>query len=105
MRTEVYTINKGVNRPIEFRGLQAQYIGWLVGGMLSLLAGFAILYLIGLNPFVTLGLIGVAAVGLTHNIYRLSRKYGQHGLMKRSAAQKLPQHTRITTRNIFLTEA
>lgn len=105
MRTEVYSINKGVNRPIEFRGLQAQYIGWLLGGILGLLIAFAVLYILGLNPFITLGLIGVAAVMLTHNIYRLSRKYGEHGLMKRSAAGRLPQHTRITTRTIFLKEA
>lgn len=105
MRSEVYTINKGVNRPIEFRGLQAQYISWLLAGILSLLLLFATLYIIGLNPFITLGLIGVLAAGLTHSIYSLSRKYGQHGLMKRSAAKKLPQHTRITTRNIFLKQA
>ena len=27
--SSVYTINKGVNKPIEFKGLKAQYIAYL----------------------------------------------------------------------------
>jgi hypothetical protein len=42
-----YSINKGINKPIEFKGLKAQYIGYLGGGLGYLLVLFAILYLIG----------------------------------------------------------
>ena len=45
MSTSVYTVNKGINRPIEFKGLKAQYIWYLGGGLLALLILFAILYL------------------------------------------------------------
>jgi hypothetical protein len=30
----VYKINKGINKPIEFKGLKAQYIGYLGIGIL-----------------------------------------------------------------------
>ena len=59
MSTSVYKINKGINKPIEFKGLKAQYIWYLGGGLLILLILFAILYICGLNSFVCLGIIFV----------------------------------------------
>src|SRR4051812_23212639 len=47
----IYQINRGVNKPIEFKGLKAQYIGYLGGGLVVLLILFAILYLIGLSVY------------------------------------------------------
>jgi hypothetical protein len=102
MKTEVYTINKGVNRAIEFRGLQAQYIWWLGGGVVSLLALFAVLYIIGVNPFACLGVIGIAGTVLFRQVYRMNRLYGQHGLMKKAAARKLPRRIRTGTRKPFI---
>ena len=84
MSTAVYTINKGVNRPIEFRGLKAQYIWWLGGGIVFLLGLFAGMYIGGVNAFVCLGTTAVAGTILFRQVYRLSRKYGEHGWMKRS---------------------
>ncbi|GGB20086.1 DUF4133 domain-containing protein [Puia dinghuensis] len=104
MKTEVYTINKGVNRAVEFRGLQAQYIWWLGGGIVSMLALFAVLYIFGLNPFVCLGIITVAGTVLFREVYRMSRTYGQHGLMKKAAARRLPNRIRAGTRKPFLRE-
>ena len=49
MNSTVFQINKGINRPIEFHGLKAQYILYFVIGILSLLILFAILYIIGIN--------------------------------------------------------
>ncbi|MDB5129720.1 DUF4133 domain-containing protein, partial [Mucilaginibacter sp.] len=37
-----YQINKGINRPIEFKGLKAQYIGYLGSGLVALLILFAV---------------------------------------------------------------
>ena len=102
MKTEVYTINKGVNRPIEFRGLQAQYIWWLGGGAAALLVLFAGMYIAGVNPFVCLGIIGAAGVLLFRQVYAMSRKYGRFGMMKRSAAKKLPHRIRNATRKCFV---
>ena len=41
----VYKINKGINKPIEFKGLKAQYIGYLGAGVIVLLILFAIFYM------------------------------------------------------------
>lgn len=53
----VYKINKGINRPIEFKGLKAQYIGYLAIGLVSLLILFTVLYIAGVNMFICLALI------------------------------------------------
>jgi hypothetical protein len=105
MKTEVYTINKGVNRAIEFRGLQAQYIGWLAGGLLALLVIFAAIYIIGINPYACLIIIGSAGTILFRQVFHMSRKYGQYGLMKKAAARRLPNHTRVPSRKPFLQKA
>ena len=102
MKTAGYTLNKGVNRAIEFRGLKAQYIWWLAGGVVGLMALFAILYIAGCNPFLCLALTGITGTILFRQVYRLSRKYGQYGLMKKTAGQRVPQRLRVGTRKPFL---
>jgi hypothetical protein len=102
MSTAVYTINKGVNRSIEFKGLKAQYIWWLGGGIAGLLILFAVLYIAGVNPFVGMGLIGAAGTALFVQVYRMSRKYGQYGLLKKRAALQLPKLIRSGTRKVFM---
>jgi hypothetical protein len=101
MTSAVYTINKGVNRSIEFRGLKAQYIWWLAGGVVGLLALFAGMYIAGINPFICLGVIAMAGTVLFTQVYRISRKYGQHGLMKTMARRRLPSLIRSGTRELF----
>src|ERR1700730_8984982 len=91
MSTSVYRINKGINRPIEFKGLKSQYIWYLGGGLLILLILFAILYICGLNPFVCLGIIFILGSGLFFYVYQLSHKYGQHGMMKNIAKRSIPK--------------
>jgi hypothetical protein len=102
MEAKRYTINKGVNRPIEFRGLKAQYIWWLGGGVAGLLALFAGLYIAGVNAFICLGLIGTMGTVLFTQVYRLSRRYGEHGMMKKVAQRRIPRLIRSGTRKIFL---
>ena len=79
MSSSIYSINKGINRPLEFKGLKAQYIGWLGAGLLLLLILFALLYICGLNTFLCLGIIITGGTALFLNVYKLSRKYGTHG--------------------------
>lgn len=91
MASSKYAINKGINKPIEFRGLKAQYIAYLAVGLVALLLLFAILYLIGLSTFITLPIVGLCAFALFSYVYRYSRKYGAHGLMKEAAYRGLPE--------------
>lgn len=101
MNTSVYTINKGINKPIEFKGLKAQYIWWLGGGLLILLIVFAIIYICGVNSFVCLGIIVIAATGWFMQVYKLSRKYGEHGMMKSIARRSIPEVVKVYSRKVF----
>ena len=101
MSVSVYTINKGINQPIEFKGLKAQYIWWLGGGLLLLLILFAILYICGVNPFVCLGIIVIAGTGLYVFVYKLSHQYGQHGMMKALAKRQIPKTIKSYSRKVF----
>jgi Flp pilus assembly protein TadB len=101
LANSVYKINKGINKPIEFKGLKAQYIWFLAIGLLLLLILFAILYVIGINVFVCLVLIlGLGAV-LFVWVYRFSNKYGQYGLLKKAAKKKVPDCIYSNSRKMF----
>jgi len=101
MSTSVYQINKGINKPIEFKGLKAQYIWWLGGGLLVLLIVFAVLYICGVNTFICLGIIIVSGTGLFIHVYKLSHKYGQYGMMKSLAKRSVPGYIKSYSRKIF----
>lgn len=101
MSTSVYTINKGINRPLEFKGLKAQYIWWLGGGLLGLLILFAVLYICGVNTFVCLLLIVCSATGLFMKVYSMSRQYGEHGMMKSLAKRSIPRVVKSYSRKVF----
>ncbi len=89
--SSVYQINKGINKPIEFKGLKAQYIWYLGGGLVILLIVFAILYIAGVNPFICLGIIGISGTMLFMYIHKLSRTYGEYGVMKKMARKGVPK--------------
>lgn len=97
----VYKINKGVSRPIEFKGLKAQYIAYLAAGLVLLLISFAILYISGLSLFVVLPLIMTLGTILFFTVFRLSHRFGQHGLMKYWAKRNLPNHLKFRSRRLF----
>lgn len=100
----VYKVNKGINQSIEFKGLKAQYIWYLGGGLLVLLIVFAILYIIGISPWVCLGLVAISGPLLVVQIYKASRKYGQYGLMKALARRRLPSRVVFRSRGFFTTK-
>ena len=85
-----YTINKGINRPIEFRGLKGQYIFILVIGLVLLLVSFSIMYITGVPLYYCVPAVLLLGLGLFTVVYRLNAKYGQHGLMKARALRRVP---------------
>jgi hypothetical protein len=99
--SSVYHINKGINKPIEFKGLKAQYIWYLGGGLVALLILFAIIYIAGLNVFVCLGIILTLGSALFMYVYKLSRTYGQYGLMKKIAKKAIPKCIKNHSRHVF----
>ncbi|MGN6402704.1 MAG: DUF4133 domain-containing protein [Flavisolibacter sp.] len=101
MSTSVYAINKGINKPLEFKGLKAQYIWYLGGGLLVLLVLFAILYICGVNTFVCLALILLLGALLFLYVYRLSHRYGEHGMMKALARKNVSRVVKSYSRKTF----
>lgn len=101
MAISIYKINKGINASIEFKGLKAQYIWYLGATMLALIVVFATLYILGLNQYLCLGIIGVLGFTAVTKIFSMSKKYGEHGLMKLMAKKLVPKVIKSADRNIF----
>ncbi len=98
----VYAINKGVGQPILFKGLKAQYIWYLGGGLVVILISFAALYICGVHMFVCLGIVLVTGTVLFKKVYGMSRKYGEHGLMKMIGKRSTPDLIRNNSRKVFM---
>jgi len=101
MANSVYQINKGINASIEFKGLKAQYIWYLGGGLVILMILFAVMYIIGLPSYLCVGTILIAGTGLLVKVYAMSNKYGEHGMMKALARKQVPKVLKSRTRKIF----
>jgi hypothetical protein len=99
--SSVYQINKGVNKPIEFRGLKGQYISWLAVGLVVLLLLFIALYLLGAALWLILPLVFVLGGGLFLMVFRLSKRFGVHGLSKYFAKHGLPVCLVCRSRRVF----
>lgn len=98
----IYQINKGINKPVEFKGLKAQYIAYLAVGLILLLIIFAVMYILGVGVIPCVIIISLLGSGLFFEVFRLSHKYGEHGLMKKSAKRYIPVHLKFSSRQIFL---
>ena len=101
MSNTVYTINKGIGKSIEFHGLRAQYIWYFAGLVVVLMVLFAALYIAGAGMVICLGLTGgLGALGGI-GIFRLSRRYGEHGMMKAMAKRLVPPVLKSYSRRFF----
>lgn len=104
MSNSVYHINKGINKSIEFKGLKAQYIGYLGGCVVILLIVFTVIYIAGLSIYLCVGFILIAGALIVMKIYRMSHTYGEHGLMKALARKKIPTAVKSRSRKVFLNQ-
>ncbi len=102
MSNSVYQINKGINKSIEFKGLKAQYIWYLGAGILALLVIFAALFIIGVSQYICMGIILCAGSALIYKVYGMSRKYGEHGMMKSMAKRSIPKVIKCNSRRHFI---
>ena len=102
MAEKVYSINKGVNKAIEFRGLKAQYIWWVAGIVLGSLVFYTVLYISGISGYIGIPVtMGLAAL-LIGRVYRMSKRYGQYGMMKWSARRGVPRALVSRSRRVFI---
>ena len=87
-----YPINKGIGRPVEFKGLKAQYLFIFAGGLLALFVLFVILYMVGIDQWICIGFGAVSSSILVWQTFALNARYGEHGLMKLGAAKNHPRY-------------
>ena len=101
MSSSIYSINKGINHSIEFRGLRAQYIWYFAGLVLALMIVFAALYIAGAGTIICLTVCGSAAAFGSIKIFAMSKRYGEHGLMKAIARKRVPRVLKSFGRRYF----
>lgn len=87
-----FSINRGIGKSVEFKGLKAQYLFIFIGGLLAVFVLFIIMYLVGINQWVCIGFGGIAATVLVWQTFALNTKYGEHGLMKVQARSSHPRY-------------
>lgn len=97
----LYQINKGLNKPIVFKGLMGQYIAWLAAGLVFLLVFFAVSYVLGMNVYLLLPLVLILGTLLFWAVGRLSKRFGVHGMEKYLAGRGLPRAIRFRSRRLF----
>lgn len=102
MENSVYEINKGVNKCITFRGLKAQYVWYLGGGICALLLLFSAMYIIGVPSYMCVAVILLAGSLLIYKVYGMSNKYGEHGLTKHLARRWMPKVVKLYNRRLFI---
>ena len=71
-----YPINKGIGRPVEFKGLKAQYLFIFAGGLLALFILFVILYMVGIGQWIRIGFGSAASSILVWQTCPLNSRYG-----------------------------
>jgi hypothetical protein len=95
-------INKGIGRPVEFRGLKGTYLYLSIGIVVSSLILALILYgLFGLNTYLATLIVVSSAVGGIWYCMRLSAKYGVSGLLKLEATRNQPKAILISSAKPF----
>jgi hypothetical protein len=86
-----YSINKGIGRSAEFKGLKSGYLFLFCGGLLGLFILFVVMYLAGISQTVCLLFGAVSALVLVAGTFHLNEKYGEHGLLKLQASLNHPR--------------
>jgi hypothetical protein len=102
MPVKEYTINKGINKAVEFKGLKAQYIWWVAGAVIAALVLYAVLYFAGISSFICVPLVLAVCGAAIKRVYGMSKRYGQYGLMKWRARRQLPTALMSGSRRFFI---
>lgn len=89
-----YPVNRGIGKPVEFKGLKSQYLFIFCGGLLAVFVVFIVLFMAGVNQWLCIGFIVSASLLLVWQTFRLNAKYGTHGLMKAAARKRHPRLNR-----------
>ncbi|GAA4419399.1 DUF4133 domain-containing protein [Nibrella viscosa] len=97
-------INKGIGKPVEFRGLKGTYL-YLAAGIVigSLLLALVLYGFLGLNTYLVTAITMSCILGGVWYCMRLSAKYGVSGLLKLEATRNQPKAILISSAKPFAT--
>lgn len=87
-----FSINKGIGRNPEFKGLKSQYLFIFAGGLLGIFIIFVIMYMIGIAQLICIVFGVISASVLVWGTFHLNEKYGEYGLMKLQATRSHPRY-------------
>ncbi|MFI3322845.1 MAG: DUF4133 domain-containing protein [Rikenellaceae bacterium] len=87
-----FQINRGIGKTVEFQGLKSQYIFILAGGLLAIFLIYIIMYMVGTSQSISITFTVISGLVLTKQTFSLNAKYGEHGLMKRTARGYQPRY-------------
>ena len=94
-----FQVNRGVGKPVEFFGLRAQYVFYLVI-LIFFVLFFSFILTVLLNALGAL-LSGIISFLLAVcSVFKLNNTYGEHGLMQNLASKKVVKHI-IVNRRVF----
>ncbi|MDR0606509.1 MAG: DUF4133 domain-containing protein [Bacteroidales bacterium] len=86
-----YTVLKGINKTVEFKGLRAQYLIYFAVGIITLFMLFIVLRMFNANIFGSLITVLSLALILIAVVFHMNAKYGRYGLMKQQARRRCPR--------------
>lgn len=87
-----FTVNRGIGKSVEFKGLKSQYLFLFAGGLLALFIVFVIMYMVGIHEWICIGFGFVSASVLVWQTFALNAKYGEYGFMKLQAIANHPKY-------------
>ena len=69
-----YPVNRGIGKPVEFKGLKSQYLFIFCGGLLAVFVVFIVLFMAGVNQWLCIGFIVSASLLLRSEERRVGKE-------------------------------
>jgi hypothetical protein len=88
----MYSIAKGTNKTVEFKGLSAQYLYMFAGGVVMSVFLFLILHFFGIPSLINLMFVGGGLFVFVYYIFTTNKKYGKYGVMQREARRAIAKN-------------
>ena len=82
-----YPVNRGIGKPVEFKGLKSQYLFIFCGGLLAVFVVFIVLFMAGVNQWLCIGFIVSASLLLVWQTFPAQRQV-RHARADEAAARK-----------------
>ena len=86
-----YSINKGIGRSPEFKGLKSMYLFVFAGGLLAVFVIFVVMYMAGVGQWTCIAFGILSASLLVWGTFHLNARFGEYGLMKLQARGSHPR--------------